>query len=733
MREAITTATDPFFAPDVARVGFGLARMEGADPGQITAMLAQVRNAYSLTFNEMERLPDIMFTMVDEGRVKLGQIAQQLGDVAGIARVAGISMEDLMSAVTALTRGGMSPARAMTSLRAFSELVQKRVPKAVREARARAGLDLSPRALQGKDFGRVLDEIRMASERSGFTIAQLLGGKARALKGILQLSGALRDDFDQIRQQMDQSAGRAEAARRLLIGSDAGKMERLQATWDTGMATVGEKITQVFLEAVAGGDDFNTALEDILKTFRQIGDVVEGIGQVGGWFMKGGFAGQLLEGTALEDYTGPFGALKGTKDLGMGGLNLIPGGDGMGLGDRLFAARELYRERQKLRDDEHAQIIKHFQKTMAIEKKNREDRLAALKGLALEEHRLRREKLEDFKALMEGQRDILRRGLDEQLALHKTHAQNLANVQLKLSNLILANEERLEDRKIKKAGDAEKFLRLRRRQQAYEESALTLTGRGQFDLAGERAGRGVKAAEGMEGLDMNQLLGMTWTDIDRLAREFAGGRKAKIGDVRAERRKILDIQKQYRRGFTRAQFQGKGATFGEDFIGEQMQRGGITQETVMRAEMRHERTAAQFAMDEAKKRAEALAKLNESLLQVDHSLNTLDSTYERLVSSMDGNKQSIDALTQAINEFTDSPQRFADAWLQALAGGEEAGAVQAGETPLSKLAEAGGLAKKYHIEQHFHGPADRKIVGDATASALKEAEDRGVENSGANK
>lgn len=269
MREAITSAVDPVRAPSFVKAAQGLALSEGVDVENVTALLATVRNAFELTGDEMARLPDIIFTTMDEGRFKLSQVANQLGDLAGLAAAVGFEYKETFAALGALTRTGMSSARAATSLRALSELIMKGPTKKVADRREKAGLDLRASAEEG-GLTQVIADIKRAVEQGEFTTAELLGGRVQALKGVQQLIAASNDDFHEIIKKLDTSTGRAALESERLLGNTANRMERLGSTLEVGMSKIGEVFTESFANFLGEGDEFTNNMNEIVQALESV-------------------------------------------------------------------------------------------------------------------------------------------------------------------------------------------------------------------------------------------------------------------------------------------------------------------------------------------------------------------------------------------------------------------------------------------------------------------------------
>ncbi|MFI9157490.1 phage tail tape measure protein [Kitasatospora aureofaciens] len=80
-----------------------------------TALLG-VLKAYGMPASKAASVMDIMFQTVNKGVISFSELAQQLGDVVPMAAAAGISFEDMSSALAAITLAGIPAAESATAL-----------------------------------------------------------------------------------------------------------------------------------------------------------------------------------------------------------------------------------------------------------------------------------------------------------------------------------------------------------------------------------------------------------------------------------------------------------------------------------------------------------------------------------------------------------------------------------------------------------------------------------------
>ena len=88
------------------------------DMGKATEIVAGALNVYGKDSSEAEQVAGKMFKAVGEGHIRFADLANILSRVGPTARELGVSFDELLAAVDALSIGGMKPAEVATSLRA---------------------------------------------------------------------------------------------------------------------------------------------------------------------------------------------------------------------------------------------------------------------------------------------------------------------------------------------------------------------------------------------------------------------------------------------------------------------------------------------------------------------------------------------------------------------------------------------------------------------------------------
>ena len=94
-----------------------------ADQKETAKALAMALHAYGVGTDEATHYTDVMMRAVDIGIFRFEDLTQQMGDFIAAAGMIGIPIEEVMAALTAMTKKGIPIAEAATSLnRIYDEL-----------------------------------------------------------------------------------------------------------------------------------------------------------------------------------------------------------------------------------------------------------------------------------------------------------------------------------------------------------------------------------------------------------------------------------------------------------------------------------------------------------------------------------------------------------------------------------------------------------------------------------
>ncbi|MCL2671965.1 MAG: phage tail tape measure protein [Clostridiales bacterium] len=148
--------------------------------------LTNALNAYGIAAEHSEELANKFLITQNLGKTTFDDIAANIGKVAPTAYSAGMSIDELLASVTALTSMGIATETSMVGIKAALSNIIKPSKQAQDEAK-RLGLEFSVAALQSKGWAVFLDEVNTKTEGNLDSLGKLFGS-TQALNSILTLT-----------------------------------------------------------------------------------------------------------------------------------------------------------------------------------------------------------------------------------------------------------------------------------------------------------------------------------------------------------------------------------------------------------------------------------------------------------------------------------------------------------------------------------------------------------------
>lgn len=255
-------ATDILTASNKLAVG-GVTDVATAADG-LTSLL----NAYGLAASEATNVSDALFIGVKAGKTTINELASSIGKVAPLAAQSGVSIDELVSGIAALTKGGISTTEAVTGIRAVMAAVVKPTSEATKLAE-KLGINFSAAGLKAQGFGAFMEEVKMKTGGSTAAMAQLFGG-VEALVPVLALSGQAGIDFANTMEAMGEKAGATDEAFEKLSNTFAFQAARVRQGLMSALRDLGGLITSVLTPALRLlADNFETIIT-FTKTFATL-------------------------------------------------------------------------------------------------------------------------------------------------------------------------------------------------------------------------------------------------------------------------------------------------------------------------------------------------------------------------------------------------------------------------------------------------------------------------------
>jgi TP901 family phage tail tape measure protein len=224
---------------DVASAGFGNAAdnakileasLKGAvggisEIGIVSDAVTSVLNAYGKSADEAGKLIDGFIQTQNDGKIVVDQYASQIGRLAPIGAAAGVGIEELNAAISAITAQGVPIEATFAGLRQGIASILKPSDEAQKLA-AKLGIEFNAAALEAKGFGGVLADVQQKTGGSTEKLTQLFGS-VEALTALLPLTN---DNLEQYNKNLDnqtEKSGQADDATKKLGGTVTSQITKI--------------------------------------------------------------------------------------------------------------------------------------------------------------------------------------------------------------------------------------------------------------------------------------------------------------------------------------------------------------------------------------------------------------------------------------------------------------------------------------------------------------------------
>ena len=177
------------------------------DIATVSDAATSVMNAFGLTTDSVSKIVDGFVQTQNDGKIVVSQYASQIGRVAPIAAAAGVGIDELNAAISAVTASGVPVESTFSGINQVIASVVKPTAEAAKAAK-RLGLDFSSAAIKTKGFGGFLEDLIEKTGGSEVEITKLFGS-VDALKALMPL---VNDDLVRFNKNLDNQKNATGAA-----------------------------------------------------------------------------------------------------------------------------------------------------------------------------------------------------------------------------------------------------------------------------------------------------------------------------------------------------------------------------------------------------------------------------------------------------------------------------------------------------------------------------------------
>ena len=251
---------------NVMNAAMKLAKVGVMDFQDAILLITGTLNAYGMTSEQADSVAAKFFTTIRLGRVRGKELADTMGQVIPIAGELGINLNEVNSAMVALTIGGQDAHKSATGLRgAMTALLKpsEDMKKVIREL----GFSSAEQLVQAKGFQGALQAVADASDNMASGIAKSVRN-VRALTAELRLTQTGAKQVEAAMKAMETSTPEMlDTLYKQFTSTDAEKLTReinrlkVNLTQDFGSTLTGALATM--MQVMGGADRLSAAIQAI--------------------------------------------------------------------------------------------------------------------------------------------------------------------------------------------------------------------------------------------------------------------------------------------------------------------------------------------------------------------------------------------------------------------------------------------------------------------------------------
>lgn len=244
------------FLPEAAK----LAKAGNTDLATAVDALTSLKNVFADI--STAEASDLIFITEKLGKTDPGQIASSIGSIAGLAKAAGVPLQEILAAMASITQEGKTTSEAFTQINAIMKGIRNPA-KELQKNFKKLGVPFGPLAL--KQAGGLMNILQTIAETTeAGALQKLFGRRQEALAGATRLTQTGLKPMRETADALAESAGAAEKNWANMTRRTGFKVEQLKVGF-SGL------FTELGAGLVSGLGVTSADPEDIAKNFESAG------------------------------------------------------------------------------------------------------------------------------------------------------------------------------------------------------------------------------------------------------------------------------------------------------------------------------------------------------------------------------------------------------------------------------------------------------------------------------
>lgn len=207
----------------------------GEQLSTVATIVADAMSGFRMEASESTRVADLLTQAANDGTINITDLGETFKYVSPIAGSMGLSIEDVTTAITAMSKSGIKGSQAGTSLRTLLTNLVKPTEK-MAAAMEELGIEVANADGTMKPLDEIINTLRgsfdgLTEEQKTFYAATLAG--KTGMSGMLSLMNLTQEEYDEIAASMDNAKNVAQNTSEVMLDNLGGDLEELSGNFET--------------------------------------------------------------------------------------------------------------------------------------------------------------------------------------------------------------------------------------------------------------------------------------------------------------------------------------------------------------------------------------------------------------------------------------------------------------------------------------------------------------------
>ena len=262
------------------------AAASGENLGTVSTIVADAITGFGIEAKESTRVADLLTQAANSGTIGINDLGESFKYIAPVAGSMGLSIEDVTTALSAMSMSGIKGSQAGTSLRGVLTRMVKPTDQ-VAAAMDELGIVLTNSDGTFKSLDQILSEMRgsfsgLTDEQKTYYAATLAGQEG--MSGLLSLLNMSQEEYDEIAASMDNASGVAKETAEVMRDNLSADVEELMGSLESLAITLASLIVPALRDFVQWLtqliNKFTALSPETQKTILTIAGIAAAIGPV---------------------------------------------------------------------------------------------------------------------------------------------------------------------------------------------------------------------------------------------------------------------------------------------------------------------------------------------------------------------------------------------------------------------------------------------------------------------